>query len=371
MDKINVNLESRSYPIYFGHNNLGHLGTLLKKLNIGNKVAVVTNPTVGGLFLNIVERGLRDAGFYVSTIEIPDGEEYKSLSQAGILYDRLISLKMDRKSTLVALGGGVIGDITGFVAATYLRGIPFIQVPTTLLAQVDSSVGGKTGVNHPKGKNLIGAFYQPKLVLIDVNTLTSLERPELISGLAEVIKYGIIWAPDLFQELEDNLEEILSLDQECILRVVKTCCSIKAKVVEEDERESGLRSILNFGHTVGHAIEALTDYKGYKHGEAVAIGMVAATGVSVKMRICEEDVLRRIKTLIKRAGLPIKLPKFSKDEYRRAMEMDKKMGSSRVKFVLTEGIGSVKFKHLSADQICNHLILEDKTKDFNSMSETC
>ncbi len=355
MDKITVDLGSRSYPIYFGYDNLDDLGRVSRELDIGDEIIIVTNPTVGKLFLDTVQAGLRDAGFNISPIEIPDGEEYKSLGQASILYDRLISLKADRKSALVALGGGVVGDITGFVAATFMRGVPFIQVPTTLLAQVDSSVGGKTGVNHPKGKNLIGAFYQPKLVLIDVNTLTRLGRPELISGFAEVIKYGIIRDPDLFQNLDDNLEKILRLDRESVLTVVKRCCSIKAGVVEEDEKESGLRAILNFGHTVGHAIEALSGYKKYKHGEAVAMGMVAAANLSVKMGICNEDVLSRIKNLIRRAGLPTELPDYSKYEYQRVMALDKKMGNNKIKFVVTEDVGNVRFTYLSVEEISNQL----------------
>ncbi|MFH1626412.1 MAG: 3-dehydroquinate synthase [Pseudomonadota bacterium] len=355
MDTITVSLGNRSYPIYFGYNNLDELGTVLKELDLSDRIATVTNPTTGKLFLDTVERALKNAGFSVCPIEIPEGEEYKSFKWASQLYDKLISLKMDRKSALIALGGGVIGDIAGFVAATFMRGIPFIQVPTTLLAQVDSSVGGKTGINHPKGKNLIGAFYQPKLVFIDVNTLKSLPRSELISGLAEVIKYGVIWDPHLFEYLEKNLEDILSLNQKSILLVVKTCCSIKARIVEEDEKEGGLRSILNFGHTIGHAIETLTDYKSYKHGEAVAIGMVTASHLSVKMGVCDENVSHRIEALIQRAGLPTELPKFPPDEYMRVMELDKKIRSNMVKFVLTEDIGRVSFKNLLVEEVSKYL----------------
>lgn len=355
MDKITVNLGNRSYPIYFGYDNLADLGKVLRDLDIHDRIAIVTNPTTRKLFLSTVENGLKHAGFSVFPIEIPDGEKYKSLEWTRTIYDELLSLKMDRKSAIIALGGGVIGDITGFVAATFLRGIPFIQVPTTVLAQVDSSIGGKTGVNHPKGKNLIGAFYQPKLVFIDINTLKTLERPELISGLAEIIKYGIIWDYDLFEDIEENLERILRLDQGPILRVIKRCCSIKATIVEEDEKESGLRSILNFGHTIGHAIEALTDYKSYKHGEAVAIGMVAATDLSVKLGVCDKNILYRIMALIQRAGLPAELPKFPKNEYKRVIELDKKMDGSMIKFVLTEDIGSVKFENLSVEKISNYL----------------
>ncbi|MDY6854273.1 MAG: 3-dehydroquinate synthase [Thermodesulfobacteriota bacterium] len=355
MDKIIVDLGNRSYPIYFGYNTLDDVGKVSSKLEISKRIAVVTNPSIGDLFFSTVAGSLEDSGFNVSIIEVPDGEKHKSLEWASILYDKLITHKMDRKCALVALGGGVVGDITGFVAATFLRGIPFIQIPTTVLAQVDSSVGGKTGVNHPKGKNLIGAFYQPKLVFIDVSTLQTLKREELLSGLAEVIKYGVIWDADLFNFIEDNLEKILNLDQLSVLKVVKKCCSIKAKVVEEDEREGGLRSILNFGHTIGHAIEALTDYKRYKHGEAVAIGMIAAANLSVKLGVCSKDIFFRIKALVQRTGLPTELPKFSKEEYARAMKMDKKIGSSGVKFVLTEDIGRVIFKTISTEEVSNLL----------------
>ena len=355
MDNITVSLGNRSYPIYFGYEILAELGEALSNLHINDRIAVVTNPKVRSLFGESVESGLKTAGFSVSSIEIPDGEETKTLEWAGVLYDKLISMKMDRKSALVALGGGVVGDITGFVAATFLRGIPYIQVPTTLLAQVDSSVGGKTGVNHPKGKNLIGAFYQPKTVLIDVSTLGTLEKSELLSGLAEVIKYGIIRDSLLFGYLEDNLDRIVKLDQESLLQVVKTCCSIKAEVVGEDEREAGLRSILNFGHTIGHAIEALTDFKRYKHGEAVAMGMVAAARISVQRGVCHEIVLNRIESLLQRAGLPTEMPRFSKEEYVRVIELDKKAEKGGVKFVLTEDIGRVAFAHLSVEQITHHL----------------
>jgi len=355
MDKIKVNLGNRSYPIYFGYENLAELGKVIREFAFSDRISVVTNPEVARLFFNTVERGLRDAGFSVFPIEIPDGESSKSLEWTSIIYDKLVSLKMDRKSVLVALGGGVVGDITGFVAATFLRGIPYIQVPTTLLAQVDSSVGGKTGVNHSKGKNLIGAFYQPSLVFIDVNTLKTLPKSEFISGLAEVIKYGIIWDSDLFEDLENNMERILGLDQKYILKIVKRCCSIKAKIVEEDEKESGLRSILNFGHTIGHAIEALTGYKSYKHGEAVAIGMVTAAHLSVEMSACNKDVFRRVKALIQRAGLPTDLPEFSIDEYVSVIKLDKKMGSNKVKFVLVEDIGRVKFTDLTAEDISRYL----------------
>ncbi|MDY7031022.1 MAG: 3-dehydroquinate synthase [Thermodesulfobacteriota bacterium] len=355
MDSITVSLGNRSYPIYFGYEILAHMGEAVRQLDISDRIVIVSNPTIGGLFMDPLEAGLKASGFSVSSIEIPDGEETKSLEWAGVLYDRLISMKTDRKSALIALGGGVIGDITGFVAATFLRGVPYIQVPTTLLAQVDSSVGGKTGVNHPKGKNLIGAFYQPKLVLIDVKTLETLERSELTSGFAEVIKYGIIWDSDLFQYLADTMDKILRLDQKSVTEVVKRCCSIKAKVVQEDERESGLRSILNFGHTIGHAIEALTEYMNYKHGEAVAIGMIAAAKISVKMGACHESIFQRIKNLVQRAGLPTELPQYSKEEYMRVIELDKKAEKGRIKFVLTEDIGRVKFAHLSAKDISNYL----------------
>ena len=287
---------------------------------------------------------------------MPEGEEHKNLKSLSTIYDQLISARFDRHSCLMALGGGVIGDLAGFAAATFLRGIPFVQVPTTLLAQVDSSVGGKTGVNHQEGKNLIGAFYQPRLVLIDVKVLHTLPRRELLAGLAEVIKYGIIEDPRFFELLEKKLERILALDTELLLEAIATSCTIKSKVVEKDEREEDYRSVLNFGHTIGHALESLTGYEKYLHGEAIAIGMAQAASISVHQGICDNESLQRIHRLITKTGLPTELPSnIQPKELAEKMELDKKSEGGKVKFVLCAGIGKTCFHWLSPEEILTKL----------------
>ena len=355
MDSIKVNLGERSYPIYFGSGILKDFGKTFKKFFDNRKAVIVTNPTVGKLYYKAVEDSLKREGFEPHRIEIPDGEEYKTLTWASRLFDKLIALKADRQTPLIALGGGVIGDLTGFVAATYLRGVPFIQVPTTLLAQVDSSVGGKTGVNHKKGKNLIGAFYQPKFVYIDVDTLKTLEKREMKAGLAEVIKYGVIRDPKLFKYLEDNIDILtqnlkLKTQNAALLHIVKRSCAIKASVVEADEREGGLRAILNFGHTFGHAVEAVTKYKEYKHGEAVAIGMVFAANLSRKEGLCGNKVVDRIYSLITNAGLPTEPPDFPRNSYLKAMEVDKKVIGGELRFALVEKIGRVRIEKVRLEE---------------------
>jgi len=258
MQTLTVNLSDRSYPIHVGAEMIERAGQLMQQAGLLGKVAIVTNPTVAQLYLDPVHEALSQAGFETTPVLLPDGEEHKTLKSVSTIYDRLVAERFERKSCMLALGGGVIGDLAGFAAATYLRGIPYVQVPTTLLAQVDSSVGGKTGVNHDAGKNLIGAFYQPKLVLIDVAALRSLPRRELVAGLAEVIKYGVISDRYLFELLEQNLEKILALDRELLTQIIVRSCENKARVVEADEREDDYRAVLNFGHTIGHALEAAT-----------------------------------------------------------------------------------------------------------------
>lgn len=349
METININLGERSYPIYIGRNNLDMVGELMKQKGLNGKAACITNPTVGKLYGNRALDSLGKAGFEVFRIDIPDGEGYKSLEWLSHIYDKLIEYKMERQSPIVALGGGVVGDIAGFAAATYLRGVPYIQVPTTLLSQVDSSVGGKTGVNHPKGKNLIGAFYQPKMALLDVDVLKTLGERDIKAGLAEVIKYGIIRDAGFFSFLEENYADVLKLG-DGLLHVVKVSCGIKARVVEEDEREAGIRSILNFGHTFGHAVETVTDYKELRHGEAVAIGMAAAARMSFKLGLCSKDVCERIEGLLAKVDLPIKLSAIryplSAHDLSKAMEMDKKAAGGKIKFVMVEDIGKVIFKQM-------------------------
>jgi 3-dehydroquinate synthase len=351
MEEITVNLGERSYPIYIGRNNLDMVGELMKKKGLHGKAACVTNTTVGKLYGKRVLDSLGKAGFDVFRIDIPDGEEHKCLEWLTYIYDKLTEYKMERQSPIVALGGGVVGDIAGFAAATYLRGVPYIQVPTTLLSQVDSSVGGKTGVNHPKGKNLIGAFYQPNMVLLDVAVLKTLEERDIKAGFAEVIKYGIIGDAGLFSFLEANYADVLNLG-DALLYVVKTSCGIKARVVEVDEKEAGIRSILNFGHTFGHAVETMTGYKELRHGEAVAFGMAAAARLSFKLGLCSKDVCKRIERLLAKVTLPIKLSdiddQLSASELFKVVELDKKAAGGKIKYVMVEDIGKVVFKQMGA-----------------------
>jgi 3-dehydroquinate synthase len=352
MEILNVNLGDRSYPIYVGAGILDSLGQRLREAGLVGKVAVVTNPTVAQLYLDAVHGSLDYAGFEVVPILVPDGEEHKTFKSLTTIYDRLIAERCERKSSVLALGGGVIGDLAGFAAATYLRGVPYVQVPTTLLAQVDSSVGGKTGVNHDNGKNLIGAFYQPKLVLIDVNVLASLPRRELLAGLAEVIKYGIIEDPQLFRDLEKKLKKIVALDRELLERIVVTSCSIKARIVEMDEREENQRAVLNFGHTIGHALEAATNYQRFLHGEAVAVGMVKAAMLSVQHGFCDQQSFERILEIITEAGLPSEIPAgLSLQSVIEAIQLDKKAAEGKIKFVMSEGIGKTRFHWLSPREV--------------------
>jgi 3-dehydroquinate synthase len=356
MQVLNVNLGARSYPIYVGAAILARAGELLRQAGLSGRVAVVTNPTVAQLFLDSIDRALKQAGFEVAPILVPDGEEHKNIHSLQTVYDRLIEARLERKSCVLALGGGVIGDLAGFAAATYLRGVPYVQVPTTLLAQVDSSVGGKTAIDHVQGKNLIGAFYQPKLVLIDVAALMSLPRRELIAGLAEVIKYGVIEDAALFARLESEIEKLLQLDSERLIETIVTCCAIKARVVEADEREDDYRAVLNFGHTIGHALEAVTGYSEFLHGEAVGVGMVKAAALSAQQGFCDRPTVERIENLIKRAGLPAEIPaQVSLPSLIQAMEVDKKAAGGKIKFVMCAGLGRTQFDWLSPSEILQAL----------------
>ena len=341
--ELRVGLGRRHYPIRIGEQLLPALGPEVRARVRGFGALLVTNPTVGALYGPVVRRSLDDAGLKVFYVEIPDGEEHKTLDTAARLYDRAFAAGLDRDCPLIALGGGVIGDITGFAAATYLRGVPFVQVPTTLLAQVDSSVGGKVGVNHPRGKNIIGAFYQPVLVLADVGTLRSLPARELRAGIAEVIKYGVILDADFFAWLENNLERLLTKDAAALAYAVEVSCRLKAQVVEADETEQGFRQILNYGHTVGHAVEALTGYRALVHGEAVGLGMVAAARLAVLLGMLDAAHSRRIEALVRRAGLPTEIPAgLGAEELWATMARDKKARAGRVTFILPEAIGRVR-----------------------------
>jgi 3-dehydroquinate synthase len=324
---------------------LQKLGGECARLKLGDRCAIITDTNVGKRFAKPAYESLVKAGFEPSLIVVPAGETAKSLQTVQTCCDQLASHRLERKSFIVALGGGVVGDLAGFVAATYLRGIPFVQVPTTLLAQVDSSVGGKTGVNLKAGKNLVGAFYQPQLVLCDLDTLKTLPKREYVSGLAEVIKYGVIYDAKLFAQLERNLPKLLQRDAATLAAVVARCCEIKAEVVGQDETESGLRAILNFGHTIGHAIENSSGYGKFLHGEAIAIGQVAAAKLSQKILGLPANDVERITNLFQRAGLPvkIKLNPVQRKKLFAAMKLDKKVSGGEIKFVLARKIGVVEF----------------------------
>lgn len=355
MSKINVNLLQDSYEIAIASNSLGQLGSKMQQLNLGKKVLVVSNPEIFETFGHTCLQSLQTAGFETFTHLIPAGEEHKHLQSIQQIYDTAFTNHLERSSTFVALGGGVIGDMTGFGAATWLRGVNFVQVPTSLLAIVDASVGGKTGVNHPQGKNLIGAFYQPKLVVIDPAVLKTLPTREFRAGMAEVIKYGVIWPGDLFTKLE-HAEKLASLEQisDELLETIITCsCQAKADVVGQDEKEAGIRAILNYGHTIGHAVESLTNYKQFVHGEAVAIGMVAAGKIALEMGLWSEPEAQRQNDLIAKAGLPIDIPsEVSVDDILEVIKSDKKVKAGIVRFILPTAIGKVTI----ADQVTPEII---------------
>lgn len=340
MNQIVVGLGERSYPIWIGERILANVGLALDEVDFPLKVAVVTNPTVGDLYCEQLVDTLVASGRQVSVIRVPDGEEYKNLETLENIYDVLIERHFDRYCGIIALGGGVIGDMTGFAAATYLRGLPFVQIPTTLLSQVDSSVGGKTGVNHPQGKNLIGAFYQPEHVHIDVMALDTLPKREYSSGLAEVVKYGIMRDLEFFVWLEEHREALANRSADALTYAIMKSCQIKADVVEKDEKEQGLRALLNFGHTFGHAVETLAGYGVVKHGEAVAIGMVMAARASAKLNLCSNHDIERIVKLLAYFDLPVTPPDFSVSDYLSVMQRDKKVKDGVVRVVLNHGIGS-------------------------------
>jgi 3-dehydroquinate synthase len=341
MEKVDVKLGKRTYIIRIGSGILDHIGEHLKLLNLGTRMAVITNSVVRPLYGERVRTALERSGFQVRLVEIPDGEVHKSLATVSRLYDDLVDLQLDRTSTVLALGGGVVGDVAGFVAATYMRGIHFVNIPTTLLAQVDSAIGGKTGVDHPRGKNLIGAFYQPREVFCDLKVLQTLPEQEVRAGMAEVVKYGIIVDANFFSFVESHVAEILRQEPAVMEEVVRSSCEAKAKVVEQDERESGLRAILNYGHTLGHAIESLTGYSRFIHGEAVAMGMVAAARIAREMGLCEGEVVERLEVLLRRIGLPVRIEGIDPEAVLQILSHDKKVRDGKVRFVLPDRIGKV------------------------------
>jgi len=338
MKKVKVNLDSNGYEIHIGSGILKQTGSLLKANGFTDKLVIVTNPVVKRLYGDTLQQHLTSDGFKVTVTEIPDGEEQKSLETAGRLYHELTEHYAERITPILALGGGVIGDLAGFVAATYQRGVPLVQIPTTLLAQVDSSIGGKVAVNHGQLKNEIGAFYQPKLVISDIDTLKTLPANELANGLAEVIKSAAIRNKEFFVYLEENLDRIKSLDAALLEEIVFRTAGIKAEVVEEDERDSGLRGILNYGHTIGHAIESVSDFK-IEHGEAIAAGMLTAGRISNRMGLLSANDLVRLKSLIEKAGLPAEIPGLDTKKLIQSMKHDKKVQRGRIRFVLLKSIG--------------------------------
>ena len=340
MRKVKVELGKNSYEIYVGSGLLTQTGRWLREIGFSDKLVIITDPTANRLYGEALNQSLTKEGFSAITLLVPEGEAQKSLETAGRLYHELTDSYAERTTPILALGGGVIGDLTGFVAATYLRGVPLIQIPTTLLAQVDSSIGGKVAVDHGQLKNKIGAFYQPRLVIADIDTLRTLPAEELASGLAEVIKSAAIRDKDFFFFLERNIDKIKSLDESVLEEIVFQSVKIKAEVVEKDERDLGLRSILNYGHTIGHAIESVSDFK-VEHGRAIAIGMLAAARISNKMDILDKNDLTRLKSVIEKAGLPTEMPNLKVEEIIQAMKHDKKVLRDKIRFVLLKSIGNV------------------------------
>ena len=356
MQTLNVDLGERSYPIHIGEGLLAD-GELLRQVLGGGQAALITNDVVAPLYLNRVLEALQGAP--VTTIVLPDGEQHKNLDTLDGIYDKLMAAKLDRKSTLIALGGGVIGDITGFAAATWLRGVRYIQAPTTLLAQVDSSVGGKTGVNHPLGKNMIGAFHQPACVLADMTVLKTLPEREIKAGLAEVVKYGLINDSEFFDWLASNAAGLLALEPDLLAEAVARCCRAKANMVARDEREAGMRALLNLGHTFGHAIEAATGYGAWLHGEAVAAGMVMAADLSSRLGWLDPAAARRIRAVLEDDfGMPVIPPAdISISRYIELMSSDKKAEQGRIRFVLLKGIG----RAVIADEVEESLLVQTLT----------
>jgi 3-dehydroquinate synthase len=356
MIKMNVNLGERGYPIYVTPDFTG-LGKACASAKLFGKMVVVTDSNVEKHYCDACIEALSETGAEVSRHVIPAGEKSKNLDIVRNLYSSLVSLKLDRQSTLVALGGGVVGDITGFAAATFLRGINFVQIPTSLLAQADSSIGGKTGVDFEGGKNLIGAFYQPRFVFINVNTLRTLSERDLKSGLAEVIKHGLILDAEFYDYIDYNISKIMTFDENVLQYITKMNCSIKGKVVELDEREGGLRAILNFGHTIGHAVESVSGFA-MLHGECVAVGIAGAYRLALKMGMVDAKTTGQIENTLKKAGLPIKVQGMSGKAIYEQMFYDKKITDGKLNFVLPKGIGDVIQCTIDNDELIREVLSE-------------
>jgi 3-dehydroquinate synthase len=350
--EVPVRLGARSYTIAIGEGALDGLSQRLGFARPGTQVAVVTSPTVAGLYGDTVVGSLVGGGFDAWVAEIPDGEQHKTLATTALLYDQFVERRMDRGSLVIALGGGVVGDVAGFAAATYMRGVGFVQLPTTLIAQVDSSVGGKVGVDHRRGKNLIGAFHQPRLVVADVETLRTLPERQFRAGIAEVVRYAVIASPSLFTTLETDMDVLLSRDGAFLTAVIAECCAIKARIVEEDETETGVRATLNYGHTFAHAIEAVTHYERLLHGEAVAIGMTCAAEMARAQGLVDRAFSERQRAILTSAGLPTSCPSdVDSADVVAAMSWDKKAVGGRVRFIVLDTIGHVAVRDdFSAEQ---------------------
>ena len=360
MKTLTIQLKERSYPIYIGKGLLSQIQLIESHLK-QKHVAIVTNTTVAPLYLDQIMNLLHKHKIKAFPIILPDGEIYKNQDSLHLIYDALLKEKCDRTTTLIALGGGVIGDITGYAAATYLRGIPFIQIPTTLLSQVDSSVGGKTGINHSLGKNMIGAFYQPQCVIADIESLKTLPQREFSAGMAEVIKYGLIRDYDFFEWLEKNIDDLMQQDISLLMEAIERSCQNKADVVEMDEHESGVRATLNLGHTFGHAIENAMGYGAWLHGEAVAMGIMMAAHLSRLMQWLTDDEYHRIFNLLQKVNLPIDPPIISLERYLALMSMDKKVVNGKIRLVLQKGIGD---SVITSDYDVNHLKTTLQTLKF-------
>jgi 3-dehydroquinate synthase len=355
MHTLTVALGERSYPIHIGAGLIAQAELIVPALP-QKRVAIVTNETVAPLYLERFATALREAGVEPLAIVVPDGETHKEWSTLNRIFDALIEQRCERRTTIAALGGGVIGDLAGFAAALYQRGVPYVQVPTTLLAQVDSAVGGKTAINHRLGKNMIGAFYQPRVVLADTDTLATLPERELAAGIAEIIKYGLIRDRAFFEWLEAHVERLVARESEALAYAIERSCRNKAEVVARDERESGERALLNFGHTFGHAIEAGLGYGQWLHGEAVAAGMVLAARVSAHMGLIGEGELERVRRILGRAKLPVDAPHLGAARYLDLMGRDKKVSGGRLQFVLLKSIGSAFVSQAPEEAL--HAVLE-------------
>ena len=351
MRRVRVELEERGYDIRLGEGSLGQVGPEVARLTGASRATLISVPAVARRYAGAVQRSLRAAGLRVSRIDVPDGDATKNLRQVTQLYTAFLEQRLDRGSVVVALGGGMVGDLSGFAAATYLRGIDFVQIPTTVLAMVDASIGGKVGVNLPEGKNLVGAFHQPKLVWIDVATLASLPRRQRAAGFAEVVKAAALWDAAFFERLERDAEALLDLETRVLLPVLERACAIKAEVVRQDEKESGLRMLLNLGHTLGHAVETLQGYRGVLHGEAVSMGMAYAARRSEELGLARAGTADRLESLLLRFGLPTELPHRPRRAYLEALKVDKKSRDSRIRYIALRRIGRAEAVSLTPAEI--------------------